>query len=215
MPRSIDGHGSVRTPGPRRRRIGFAVVVHDLRSRRLAAGPGGAGLRSVTPGSGVIMIAPVSVCHHVSTTGTAAADWRRYQIQASGLIGSPTEPSSRSDDRSYSCRTRLAELHERPDGGGRGVEDRHLVLLDDLPPAARCGVRRALVDHLRRAVGERPVDHVGVAGDPADVGGAPVDVALGVEVEDVLVGVRGLRSGTRRWCAGCPSASRWCPRCRG
>src|SRR3712207_8640932 len=37
------------------------------------------------------------------------------------------------------------------------------------------GVRGALVHHLRRAVRERPVDHVGVAGHPADVGGAPVE----------------------------------------
>src|SRR5690606_746331 len=32
-----------------------------------------------------------------------------------------------------------------------------------------------------------------VTGDPADVRGAPVDVGLRLEVEDVLVGVRGLR----------------------
>ena len=55
----------------------------------------------VTPGSGVIRIIPVSVCHHVSTTGQRPppmCSW--YQIQASGLIGSPTEPSRRSDPRS-------------------------------------------------------------------------------------------------------------------
>src|SRR5690554_7193371 len=59
------------------------------------------GLVAVTPGSGLIMIAPVSVCHHVSTTGVRSAPiCRRYQIHASGLIGSPTVPISRSDDRS-------------------------------------------------------------------------------------------------------------------
>ena len=48
------------------------------------------------------MIAPVSVCHQVSTTGVRSPPiTRRYQIHASGLIGSPTEPSSRSEDRSY------------------------------------------------------------------------------------------------------------------
>jgi hypothetical protein len=47
------------------------------------------------------MIAPVSVCHHVSTIGQSSAPITRwYHIHASGLIGSPTEPSSRSDDRS-------------------------------------------------------------------------------------------------------------------
>ena len=75
-------------------------------------------------------------------------------------------------------------------GGRRRVEDRHLVLLDDLPPAALVrGVGGALVHHLRGAVGERSVDDVGVAGDPADVGGAPVDVGLGVHVVDDRVRV--------------------------
>ena len=47
------------------------------------------------------MIWPVSVCHHVSTTGALLPPMcSRYQSQASGLIGSPTEPSTRSDDRS-------------------------------------------------------------------------------------------------------------------
>ena len=47
------------------------------------------------------MIAPVSVCHHVSTIGAALPPMiLRYHIHASGLMGSPTEPSRRSDDRS-------------------------------------------------------------------------------------------------------------------
>jgi hypothetical protein len=59
------------------------------------------GLVSVSPGSGVIMIAPVSVCHQVSTTGQSPPPiTSRYQSHALGLIGSPTEPSSRSLDRS-------------------------------------------------------------------------------------------------------------------
>ena len=60
------------------------------------------GLVAVTPGIGEIMIAPVSVCHQVSTTGQRPLPivcW--YQIQASGLMGSPTLPSSRSFERSY------------------------------------------------------------------------------------------------------------------
>ena len=56
------------------------------------------GFSVVTPGSGLIMIAPVSVCHHVSTTGQRSPPMCcQYQIHASGLIGSPTLPSSRSD----------------------------------------------------------------------------------------------------------------------
>ena len=56
---------------------------------------------AVIPGSGVIMIAPVSVCHQVSTIGQRSPPitlW--YQSQALGLIGSPTEPSRRSEERS-------------------------------------------------------------------------------------------------------------------
>jgi hypothetical protein len=59
------------------------------------------GLVAVTPGSGEIMMPPVSVCHQVSTIGQASPPMtRRYHIQASGLIGSPTDPSSRRLDRS-------------------------------------------------------------------------------------------------------------------
>ena len=47
------------------------------------------------------MIAPVSVCHHVSTIGQRPPPMRSwYHIHASGLIGSPTDPSSRRLDRS-------------------------------------------------------------------------------------------------------------------
>ena len=54
------------------------------------------GLVGVAPGMGLIMMAPVSVCHQVSTMGQRL--WPmllRYHIQASGLIGSPTLPSRR------------------------------------------------------------------------------------------------------------------------
>jgi hypothetical protein len=49
----------------------------------------------VMPGSGVIMCPPVSVCHQVSTIGQFARPMTsRYHIHASGLIGSPTVPST-------------------------------------------------------------------------------------------------------------------------
>ena len=54
------------------------------------------GFVAIAPGIGVIMIEPVSVCHQVSTIGQRL--WpisSRYHIQASGLMGSPTVPSSR------------------------------------------------------------------------------------------------------------------------
>jgi hypothetical protein len=59
------------------------------------------GFNVVTPGSGAIIAAPVSDCHHVSTTGVSSRPkLRRNHTQASGLIASPTVPSSRIDDRS-------------------------------------------------------------------------------------------------------------------
>src|SRR4029079_5446501 len=102
MPRSIAGHGRFRTrypPPPK----GTEVPSPSDTS---ASTPGNGnvaepGLVVVTPGSGVIMIWPVSVCHHVSTIGALPPPMcSRYQSHASGLIGSPTEPSTRSDDRS-------------------------------------------------------------------------------------------------------------------
>src|SRR5579864_7128709 len=63
--------------------------------------PGGV---DVMPGKGEIMMPPVSVCHQVSTTGQRFPPMNsRYHIHASGLIGSPTDPSRRSDDRSCFC----------------------------------------------------------------------------------------------------------------
>src|SRR5690606_30716205 len=83
----------------------------------------------------------------------------------------------------------VALFHEGTDGGGGGVEDGDLVVGDDLPPAAGFGgVGGAFVHDLGGAVGQGAVDDVGVAGDPADVGGAPVDV-VGFEVEHGVVGV--------------------------
>src|SRR6185436_16804343 len=99
------GHGRLRTrypPPP-------SGTDSPLASTTSALMPGNGkvalpGLVVVTPGSGVIRIMPVSVCHQVSTVGAVPPPmfcW--YQSQGSGLIGSPTEPRTRSDDRSCFC----------------------------------------------------------------------------------------------------------------
>jgi hypothetical protein len=83
----------------------------------------------------------------------------------------------------------VAPLHERPDRGRGGVELGDAVALDDLPEAVLGRVvGHALVHHRGGPVGQRPVDDVAVPGDPADVGRAPVDVGVGLEVEHVAVG---------------------------
>ena len=60
------------------------------------------GFSGVTPGIGAIMMAPVSVCHQVSTMGQRLWPiFSRYHIQASGLMGSPTVPSKRREASLY------------------------------------------------------------------------------------------------------------------
>ena len=81
-----------------------------------------------------------------------------------------------------------AGFAEHADGGGRGVEDVDVEALGDAPGSARVGeLGHAFVEDAGGAERERAIDDVGVAGDPADVGHAPVDV-IGV---DVLVILRG------------------------
>src|ERR1700722_15912951 len=77
-----------------------------------------------------------------------------------------------------------APLHAGADRGGGGVEDGDAVPLDDVPPDVLVRiVGRAFEHHRRAAVGHRAVYDIRVAGDPADVGGAPEDVTLRVQVE--------------------------------
>ena len=85
-------------------------------------------------------------------------------------------------------------LHEHPDQRRRRVIDCDAVLFDDLEMPVLVGrVRCAFVDHLGDAVGQRPVDDVRVAGDPADIRCAPEDVGLRLDVEDVVMRVGRLR----------------------
>ena len=86
----------------------------------------------------------------------------------------------------------VAPLDEGADGGRRGVEDGDFVLVDDAPEAVILGeVGSAFVHHDGGSIGERAVDDIGMAGDPADVGGAPEDVVV-VKIEDVLGSEKGL-----------------------
>ena len=111
----------------------------------------------------------------------------RYQIHASGidrLADGPEQPERREV---VLLRVLGAPLHVRADRGRRGVEDVHLVALDDRPPAVAVGVvGHALVEDAGGRVRQRPVDDVAVPGDPADVGRAPVD-RVRLDVEDVAV----------------------------
>src|ERR1043166_6201254 len=99
---SIDGQGRLITRYP----PSLAPTALPSRVMISASIPGNGlvaepGLVGVAPGIGVIMIAPVSVCHHVSTIRHRSLPMTsRYHIHASGLIGSPTVPSRRRLERS-------------------------------------------------------------------------------------------------------------------
>src|SRR5690606_29158267 len=81
----------------------------------------------------------------------------------------------------------VAQGHQGADSGRRGIEDIDLVLVDDLPTAGGVRVGRHTLEHQGGGpVAQRSVDDIGVAGNPADVSGAPVHLAL-VVVEYVVV----------------------------
>ncbi len=86
----------------------------------------------------------------------------------------------------------IARLHQRADRGRRGIEGVDLVLVDDIPEARHGRVIRHAFEHQRGgAVRKRPVNDVTVTRHPADIGGAPVNIAL-VIIEDILVRDRGV-----------------------
>src|SRR6185295_1596304 len=97
--RSIEGHGRLITSSPPE--PAGTGVPSRLTTSTITPGNGRVaepGFVAMAPGSGVIIIIPVSVCHHVSTIGQRSRPiTSRYHIHASGLIGSPTVPSNLSE----------------------------------------------------------------------------------------------------------------------
>ena len=104
--------------------------------------------------------------------------------------------SHRSDDLERRqvvalCEAGLAS-HEGADGGGCGVELVDFELLAHLPESGgRRGCGHALKHDRGRPTEQRAVHDVAVAGDPADVGRAPIDVA-GLILEHVGEAVAGI-----------------------
>src|SRR5271156_553802 len=97
MVRAIEGHGlriTSRPPCPGGTGSpDFVTTSGTIPGNGRVAEPG---FVEIAPGRGVSMIAPVSVCHHVSTIGQRHLPiTSRYHIHASGLIDSPTVPSRR------------------------------------------------------------------------------------------------------------------------
>ena len=176
------------------------------------------GLSGVAPGSGVIRMPPVSVCHHVSTIGQRPSPTTCHDTTPGFRIdrladACPAGAARRA--RSWLGTGPFAFAHQRADRGWRGVEDVDLVLVADLPEARKIRVVRHAFEHQRRrAVGQRAVDDVAVTGDPAHVGRAPVDVAV-VIVEQRIDASSTRKPYSRRSCAIRPWACRSNPTCRG
>src|ERR1043165_5269857 len=102
MVRSIEGQGRLMTRYPPSLSPtacpSRVMLASSMPGRGRVAEPG---LVGVAPGTGLIIIAPVSVCHQVSTIGQRALPIiSLYHIHASGLIGSPTVPKRRKLERS-------------------------------------------------------------------------------------------------------------------
>src|SRR5262245_43879019 len=82
----------------------------------------------------------------------------------------------------------VAPPNERPDRRWRRIKNVDPVFFDDFPePIWLRPIRRAFVHDCCRAVGERTIDDIAVACDPADISRAPIDILIS-NVEDVLCG---------------------------
>ena len=82
----------------------------------------------------------------------------------------------------------IALRHQRADRRRGGIKNVDLMLIDHLAHTRRGRPVRYPFEHQRRrAAGQRAVEQVAMAGDPTDVGGAPVDVARMI-VEHVFKG---------------------------
>src|ERR1700723_3916547 len=122
MVRGMDGQGFWMgrypvSPGPTGSPFIFTTRAAIPGSGKVAE-PGFVG---VAPGSGEIMIEPVSVCHQGSTMGQRFFPIAsKYHFHAAGLMGSPTVPSRRrlvslcgvihSMPHAMKARTAVAEL---------------------------------------------------------------------------------------------------------
>ena len=134
--------------------------------------PGGEGL-------GAIATPPVSVCHQVSTRShwPPPTTWWNH-CHASWLSGSPTEPSTRKEERSCDFTHSSPNLNnscgktwppaccilspdEKPDGGGSSIEVGELMRSNSRPVAPRVGVGWGrLKKQGRPSIGQRPVNHI-------------------------------------------------------
>ena len=108
------------------------------------------------------------------------------RVGIAALAGQEQRPETRQIVLAHVRALRIFLLHGAK-GGGRGEEGNGAVLADHAPERAgvRGADRLALVEDRGAALQQRPVDDVGVAHRPADVGGGPPHLA-GANPVDVL-----------------------------
>ena len=170
-------------------RLGNAVHVNDVggdsrQGQGAGAGFGGGGAGQGTDHHAASLGLPPGVHHRAAVMADHVA------IPHPGLGIDRLTNAAEDPQRAHVVLIRhgSAALHEGPDRRGGGVEDRAAMLLNHLPEGtwlARPG--STLVHHRGGAIRERPVHDVAMAGDPAHIGGAPVDVVV-TDVEDPLEG---------------------------
>src|SRR5437870_1675475 len=82
----------------------------------------------------------------------------------------------------------VAPANERADRCRSGVENVDSIFFDDFPETIGLGpIGRTLVHNGRRTIRQRTINDITVAGDPADVSGAPKNVFI-TNIEDVFHG---------------------------
>ena len=82
--------------------------------------------------------------------------------------------------------------HQRPDNSRCGIEDVDFEFFDHLPETGDIRIGGHAFEHDRSGADrERPVQNIGVAGDPADICGAPVDIVV-LDVKDQFTRMGGI-----------------------
>ena len=80
----------------------------------------------------------------------------------------------------------VSPANECANGSRRSIENGYSIFFDDSPKPIRLRpVRRAFVHHDGSAIRQWAVDDVAMAGHPADVRGAPIDIFI-ANIEYVL-----------------------------
>ena len=87
----------------------------------------------------------------------------------------------------------FAPFHPSADECGSGVEDGHAILFDNFKDSSLVWcIRSSFIHHLCCAVDQWPIDHVGVASNPSNIGCAPIDIAARFNIKDCFMCVGNL-----------------------